>query len=233
MSKTFITLCQWCLLEGAGSAVCFTLTGGSSDATVRILQSTFIGNVATGLGLCVLCVFNAGSPCTIDCVARVVSSAGNGGALLIANGQDTPLNIGYCCSSPLESLSCPELAPPPEFRQWSFNSTIMIADSSFIDNAANTTCETCSGGAIAIQSGGDVSLTNCSFVNNSAEFFGGGVFIGGPAPGYASCALNVSGSSFLRNSIARSGSQLYSSCGGSIDFSGARFEMQSSATEVM
>ena len=150
--------------------------------------------------------------------------AGNGGALLIANGQDTPSNIGYCFES----------SAPPAFRKWSFNSTIMISDSTFIDNAANMTCKTCSGGAIAIQPGGDVSIMNCTIASNSAQFFGGGVFIGGSSPGFASCSLNVSGSVFVRNTNARSGSQLYSSCGGSIDFTGAQFELlNSSVSEVV
>ncbi len=169
------------------------------------------------------------------CLPLLAVVIGNGGALLIANGQDTPANVGYCCYDPNNhySPSCPRLPAPPEFRRWSFNSTVMISDSSFIDNAANTSCRTCSGGAIAIQPGGDVSIINCMIANNSAAFFGGGAFIGGPSPGYASCSLNVSGSSFVRNSNARSGSQLYSSCGGSIDFNSTRFELLNSVAEVL
>ncbi len=153
---------------------------------------------------------------------------------MITNGQDSPANVGYCCYDPNSdySPSCPQVAPPPEFRHWSFNSTVMISDSSFIDNAADASCRTCSGGAIAIQPGGDVSIINCMIANNSASFFGGGAFIGGPSPGYASCSLNVSGSSFVRNRNGRAGSQLYSSCGGSIDLSSTRFELLSSVTEV-
>ncbi len=161
-------------------------------------------------------------------------NTGDGGALLIAGEEDAPANVGYCCydSSSLYSPNCPNVAPPAEFRRWSFNSTVMISDSAFIGNAANTECKTCSGGAISVQPGGDVSIINCTIANNSAEFFGGGVFIGGSSPGYASCSLNVSGSVFIKNRNALSGTQLYSSCGGSVDFTGAQFQQLNSVSEV-
>ncbi len=77
-----------------------------------------------------------------------------------------------------------------------------------------------------------MSIMNCIIANNSAAFFGGGVFIGGPSPGYASCSLNLTGSVFESNRNSRSGSQLYSSCGGSIDFSGTTFQLLNSDLEV-
>lgn len=83
-----------------------------------------------------------------------------------------------------------------------------------------------------MQPGGDVSILNCTIASNSATFFGGGVFIGGQSPGYASCALNLSGSTFQSNSNSRSGGQLYSSCGGSIDFSDTTFELLNTILEV-
>ena len=77
-----------------------------------------------------------------------------------------------------------------------------------------------------------MSIINCTVANNSAALFGGGVFIGGPSPGYASCSLNLTGSVFESNSNSRSGGQLYSSCGGSIDFSGTTFKLLNTDLEV-
>ena len=162
----------------------------------------------------------------------MVYCSGDGGALTISNGIDTPSNSQYCCYDPLRFVSpiCPAAPPPVEYRAWSFNSSIFISNSTFLRNAAS--CKTCSGGAIAIQPGGDVSIINCTIANNSATFFGGGVFVGGQSPGYASCSLNLTGSVFKSNSNSRSGGQLYSSCGGSIDFSGTRFELLNTDLEV-
>ncbi len=158
--------------------------------------------------------------------------SGDGGALAISNGIDTPSNNQYCCYNPPKRLgACPNSVPPhAEYRAWSFNSSIIISYSTFLRNTAS--CKTCSGGAIAIQPGGDVSIIDCTIANNSATFFGGGVFIGGPSPGYASCSLNLTGCVFESNSNSRSGGQLYSSCGGSIDFSDTTFELMNTDLEV-
>ncbi len=156
--------------------------------------------------------------------------SGDGGALSISNGIDTPANTQYCCYNPTKQACPNSVASPAQYRAWSFNSSIIISNSTFLRNTAS--CKTCSGGAIAIQPGGDVSIINCTIANNSAPFFGGGVFIGGPSPGYASCSLNLTGSVFESNSNSRSGGQLYSSCGGSIDFSGTTFELLNTVLEV-
>jgi hypothetical protein len=162
----------------------------------------------------------------------MMNCSGDGGALAISNGIDTPSNNQYCCYDPTSQYSpqCPTAPPPAQYRAWSFNSSIIISNSTFLRNTAS--CKTCSGGAIAIQPGGDVSIFNCTIATNSAAFFGGGVFIGGPSPGYASCSLNLTGSVFESNSNSHSGGQLYSSCGGSIDFSGTTFELLNTVFEV-
>jgi hypothetical protein len=146
---------------------------------------------------------------------------------MISNGLDVPSNIGYCC---FDAPGCPRWGPPAQFRQWTFNSTVNITGSTFIGNTV--TCATCSGGAIAIQPGGNISITNSILANNSAVFFGGGAYIGGPSHGTPTCSLNVSGSLFDRNVNDRSGGQLYSSCGGSMDFTGASFHLMDSVAEV-
>ena len=166
---------------------------------------------------------------------RKVCCSGDGGALAISNGIDTPTNNQYCCYDPLHYFSpnCPTAALPVEYRAWSFNSSIIISNSTFLRNTAS--CKTCSGGAIAIQPGGDVSIINCTIANNSATFFGGGVFIGGilGTSGLApSCSLTLQGSRIVANSNSRSGGQLYNSCGGSIDLSGTTFELLNTVLEV-
>jgi hypothetical protein len=162
----------------------------------------------------------------------MVYCSGDGVALAISNGIDLPSNSQYCCYAPYSVYNpqCPTAPPPAQYRAWSFNSSIVITDSTFLRNTAS--CKACSGGAIAIEPGGDVSIINCTIASNSAAFFGGGVFIGGPSPGYASCSLNLTGSVFERNSNSRSGGQLYSSCGGSIDLSGTAFELLNTVLEV-
>ncbi len=166
-------------------------------------------------------------------IVRVNADGVDGGALRIVNVLDAPANNQYCCYDPKQyySPSCPSAAPPIAFRDWYSNSTtIVISSSVFLENIA--TCSACSGGAISIQPGGDVSIINCTIANNSAQFFGGGLFIGGPSPGYPSCSLNLTGSTFQSNRNSRSGGQLYSSCGGSVDLSSVAFELLDSYLEV-
>jgi hypothetical protein len=79
-----------------------------------------------------------------------------------------------------------------------------------------------------------VSIINCTVADNSAAFFGGGVFIGGLFPSTSStCSLNMSGTVISANYLSRAGTQLYTSCGGSIDFSNARFALEISVLEVI
>lgn len=146
---------------------------------------------------------------------------------------DDPANLQYCCyDEPYSANSCygVTVQPPAEFRAWNYGFVTSITNSTFIGNVAS--CKSCAGGAISIQPGGDVSVTNCIIANNSAQFFGGGMFIGGPSPGYPSCSLNLTGTAVTRNVNSRSGNQLYASCGGSIDFTAAQFEMMNTVLEV-
>ena len=121
------------------------------------------------------------------------------------------------------------------YRTWSYITGILIQGSQFSNNSV--TCESCSGGGMAIEAGGAIALDHVTVANNCAALFGGGVLLGGPLANgaIASCALNVSGESVIADNIAvKGGSQLYHACGGPVTWRNSVVNMTSgSASDVV
>lgn len=158
-------------------------------------------------------------------------SLGDGGGISIASTvSDTPLNVGYCAS--------PGPNPPPQYRQWHTSLLVNITNTVVSENTVNCTSGTCSGGGLAMYQhsafqSGQFTVSKSIFEGNYASTFGGGLFLGGPAPGHASCSISLLDNTVVSNNSAlRAGNQIYNNCGGSFTFSNSSMELLLSDTEV-
>lgn len=116
------------------------------------------------------------------------------------------------------------------YRVWQPIVRITVSDSLFVSNVAS--CSTCSGGGIAVQSGGVLSLIRTTVWNNTAGFFGGGLFLGGTSSGFSSCTLFTDGSGIGGNSALRGGAQLANSCGGNVTWSNTTVALANTTNEA-
>lgn len=146
--------------------------------------------------------------------------AGVGGAISIGTPIDSPLNLLYC-----------ESGTSLQFRDWEPYSFISITNTTVVNNSAVCT-GTCSGGGIALTSGGELVITNSTIANNSALSFGGGLLLGGTSSGLASCSLTVHRSRIGGNTAPQTGAQVYNNCGGNVTITDTWIDMSASAVEV-
>lgn len=160
--------------------------------------------------------------CHVHVIAftRSPCGAGDGGGISFASPQEFSRNVLYCTNN---SAVTP-------FREWTVNSSIAIQHSVVSSNAVS--CNTCSGGGLSINPGGSIRLVDSVVINNSAEFFGGGIYLGGTSPGIASCSFSSSDSMLLGNAAQRGGGQLYNNCGGSVEWMNTTVDLGTSTLEV-
>jgi hypothetical protein len=90
---------------------------------------------------------------------------------------------------------------------------------------------TIAGGGAFIGAGGLVTLTNCTFVDNDAGRFGGGLCLGSGGSG-ATCALLATGCVFWGNDAAHSGSQMHNTCGGDVFVTDSVFSLGNDGSQV-
>lgn len=162
--------------------------------------------------------------CSIQNVFARVRHAVVGGAIAITTPIDTASNLLYCDSF---------LGFSPQYREWEASSIITVINSTIVNNSV--VCSgICSGGGIALLSGGELILKRSTVVGNDATGFGGGLMLGGTSSGTASCSLTMmEGAIISNNSANQTGSQIYNGCGGDvlvedsfIDLSASNFEVR-------
>ena len=142
--------------------------------------------------LCRLC------PRLVDVCCGV--GAGLGGAgISIRTTEDSLVIRKLDCTSVQNST----------YRQWTYNTTVVISNSIVLDN--NATCPQCSGGGITVLPGGTVTIANTTVAGNAAGFYGGGLFFGGSAySGVSSCSVQLTDNTTIGNNTSiKGGAQLY------------------------
>lgn len=147
----------------------------------------------------------------------------------MTDAQDRPLDVLYCDS--------PDVIAPDRFRLWSTLVFIRVINAYVAGNNATCAAATCSGGGFAMTQStsnpGMLTISNSTFENNLASTFGGGLYLGGAAPGLSSCSIGLFQQTVIANNTAlRAGNQIYNNCGGNFTCSNSTFDMQRSGTEV-
>lgn len=212
-----VCCCSYLRLLGAGGGV--AVVCDAIPLSVDVVGSHVANNAASGAHC--LCVCNS---------VNVMCFSGDGGGIAISSSisTDTPLNLLYCDV---------QLMPPPQYRVWSSSLAVRIERSIITNNTANCSLTMCSGGGIAMTQsasyGGSIILADSVIDGNSASTFGGGLYLGGPSSGSASCSVSITdGSIVSNNSATQAGGQVYNNCGGNFSVSGSNITMRDSATEV-
>ena len=147
-------------------------------------------------------------------------------SLFCATDQGAGMYLWPGPATPNTTLS--DVTPHPVYREWVYMTSVQLSNSVFAGNSVSgpSGC----GGGFAMADGGDLAVTNCSFVSNFATLFGGGVFL---QP--ASSRLHFHGhTAFKGNRVTRGGgAQLVMMSGGALALDGVSVDLTRSMTQVL
>jgi hypothetical protein len=149
----------------------------------------------------------------------VLSAVSNGAGVSVVAPLDNAVNHAYCNYN--------SSGPVPQFRSWNPYTTVAIRNSVVRGNRAD--CAGCSGGGIAMLSGGVLVIANSTLANNHATGFGGGLLLGDSSSGVSSCALVVENSLVAGNVANRGGNQIYDTGGGNVTLINTTVRMTSNS----
>ncbi len=113
---------------------------------------------------------------------------------------------------------------------WSntYFTTVLLSNSSLVENAAGQSGAG-SGGGLFLISGGLLTVTGTTISSNSASLFGGGLAIG---QGASTCGLVVAQSTVTSNTAAHGGSQLFMDATGAATFESTVFLLGTVGSQV-
>jgi hypothetical protein len=120
-------------------------------------------------------------------------------------------------------------------KYWAFTHdwVASVADSVAAGNFARGS-PLSSGGGLYLASGGQLVVTNSTFVANQAVLFGGGIALGNVGGGTtATCAAQLLGATALLGNLAsHAAAQLYMACSADLLISDTQFALTTNATQV-
>jgi predicted outer membrane repeat protein len=189
-----------------GGAVDFSAPAFEGELLLQFSYCLFEGNRASGRGGSLSIVITPSrdsqplqsAVSLLSTVFRNNTAFFGGGAVDVSFPPDAPANLrfsdgcqGVSCTDPgaAQANVAPQVYASNTARTWTRSMLLHLTNVQFIRNAGND------GGAVAM-SNGQVRMRNVSFVQNTADRYGGALFLDGTA------ALRAANTSWLNNAVA-------------------------------